>query len=273
MGSLALTLGCVGVAAQIVYPLTAGTMRDLVTIAVVVLLAGACVAHAAATRGARWAAGLVLITAGGGLLVEFVGTITGFPFGSYLYTADGALGPELGAVPLLIGPAWTFGSYPAWCAAQALIGPGRATATVLVAAWGLASWDLYLDPQMVADGRWVWLNPGPGLPGVPEVPLSNYAGWLVVALVFGLSLSALDRARRTPPPRHDTLPLVLFCWTWLGSALAHAVFLGLPASAFYGLVGMGLVGAPLLVRMALTGSATPPPGQRTSPLSQHPRTP
>jgi uncharacterized membrane protein len=254
-GSLALGLGCAGVAAQISYPLTAGQLRDLVTVAVVLLVASACVAHALATRGARWAAGLVVITVGGGLLAELVGSATGVPFGSYAYTASGALGPELGSVPLLIGPAWTFGTYPAWCAAQALVRPQRPAMTVLVAAWGLTSWDLYLDPQLVADGRWVWHDPEPALPGVPGVPLSNYLGWLLVALLLCSALYVLDRALGTPPPGPDALPLALFCWAWLGGAVAHALFLGLPASAGYGLVGMGLVGVPLLAALWRARSA------------------
>jgi putative membrane protein len=234
------------VAAQICYPLAAGTARDLVTVAVVLLLAGACVSHAAATRGTWWAVGLVLVTTGGGLLAESVGTTTGFPFGSYTYTINGALGPEVGSVPLLIGAAWTWGAYPAWCAAQTVAGTRPGAVTVLAAAWSLASWDLYLDPQMVADGRWVWTDPGPALPGVPAVPLSNYAGWLLMALLLCGALYRLDQALGAPRPAHEGLPLALFCWTWLGSAVAHAVFLGLPASAGYGLVGMGLIGVPLL---------------------------
>lgn len=248
-GSLAISFGGAGVATQICYPLTGGVVRDAVTVAAVLLLACACVAHAAATRGAPWAAGLVLITSGGGLLAEFVGTMTGFPFGGYAYTTDGALGPELGSVPLLIGPAWTFGTYLAWCAAQALTGPGKGAVTVLVAAWGLASWDFYLDPQMVADGRWVWAESAPALPGVPDVPLTNYAGWLLVAVLLGSALQGLDRALGAPRSERDGLPLMLFCWTWLGSAVAHALLLDLLASAGYGLVGMGLVGLPLLARL------------------------
>jgi putative membrane protein len=41
----------------------------------------------------------------------------------------------------------------------------------------------------------------------------------------------------------------MFLWTWLGSALAHAVFLGLPYSAGYGSVVLGVLGVPLLVRL------------------------
>lgn len=256
--ALALGLACAGLLAQLCYPLSEGAVRDRVTVAVVVLLAASCVTHAAATRGARWAVGLVLVTAGTGMLAELVGTATGFPFGAYIYTAQGTLGPEVATVPVLVAAAWTVGAYLAWCAATAVLGPQRGLLVVPVAACGLAGWDLYLDPQLVADGKWVWTHPAPSLPGVPTVPLSNYAGWVLVALVISALLyrlnravdRAVDRPARSDRPRTAALPLVLYCWTWLGSAVAHAVFLGLPASAGYGLAGMGLLGAPLLARLA-----------------------
>lgn len=252
--ALALGLGCAGLLAQICYPLTAGSARDLATVAVVLLLAACCVAHAYAVGGLRPAAALTLVTAGVGLLAEFVGTATGFPFGTYVYTAHGSLGPEAGTVPLVVGAAWIFGTYPAWYAARAVVGRERGALVVPVAAWGLAAWDLYLDPQLVADGRWTWTDPVPALPGVPQVPLSNYAGWLLVALVICGLLHLIDRAPDRPHdglhPAAAALPLVLFCWTWLGSAVAHVVFLGLPASACYGLAGMGVLGVPLLATLA-----------------------
>ena len=43
--------------------------------------------------------------------------------------------------------------------------------------------------------------------------------------------------------------LVFYLWTYYASVLAHAVFLGLPASALWGALGMGLVAVPLTVHM------------------------
>ncbi|MBE2271868.1 MAG: carotenoid biosynthesis protein, partial [Anaerolinea sp.] len=45
-------------------------------------------------------------------LTEFIGSKTGFPFGSYDYTAR--LQPQLGGVPLLIPLAWLMMLPPAW---------------------------------------------------------------------------------------------------------------------------------------------------------------
>lgn len=260
--ALAWTLGLAAVATQISYPLVHGGARDAVSAAVVVLLAAAAAVHAAATRGARWTATLLVVTAGGGLLVEIVGTTTGWPFGDYTYD-PGRLGPTLAGVPVLIGLAWTAGAYPAWCAAER-VAAGRSWLRVLLATAGLAGWDLYLDPQMVADGQWHWAPGGTGLPGLPAIPLSNYLGWLLTAALMMLALNAAagDRARRAA----DGLPLLLYLWTWLGSALAHAVFLGLGASAGYGLAAMGLLGVPLLCslrRAALSTSAEPAPAPGT----------
>jgi putative membrane protein len=43
--------------------------------------------------------------------------------------------------------------------------------------------------------------------------------------------------------------LALYLWTYYSSVLAHAVFLGLPASAGWGALGMGLIAVPLTVRL------------------------
>ena len=67
-------------------------------------------------------------------------------------------------------------------------------AFVVGGAAALASWDLFLDPQMVDAGHWRWSDPSPALPGVPTVPLTNYAGWALVALVL---MALLHRTVRT----------------------------------------------------------------------------
>ncbi|MEO6879321.1 MAG: carotenoid biosynthesis protein, partial [Mycobacteriaceae bacterium] len=138
-------IGALWVLAQICYPLVGGTTRDVVTVTVVLLGAGAGVLHATATRGWVWALWLVVVTAVGGFAVELLGTVSGLPFGHYDYAA-GRLGPAVAGVPLLIGVAWTAGAYPAWCAAGR-VAPRRRGLRWALAAVGLAGWDLYLDPQ------------------------------------------------------------------------------------------------------------------------------
>lgn len=233
---------------QISYPLTEGAARDRVTVAVVLLSAGTALAHAAITHGMRYAAGFLVIVSGVGLVAEIVGTATGFPFGSYEY-ASGRIGPAVSGVPLIVALAWTGGLYPVWVAAGLLA--RRATARVALIACGAVGWDLYLDPQMVADGQWTWHSPLPGLPGLPEIPYTNYLGWFGVSLLMALLLIGGERLvpSRAVRPRHSAVPLAVFGWTWLGSALAHAVFLGMPASSGYGGLGMAVLGVPLVLRL------------------------
>lgn len=245
-------LAAAAVGAQIAYPLVSGRALDAVTAAVVVLLAAAALAHAAATRSPAWAAGFLAATAGLGLLAEVAGTATGVPFGCYSYATD-RLGPHLAGVPLVVPLAWTGGFYPLWCAVEVVarrLGRGRGPQVALAAATAVG-WDLYLDPQMVAAGYWTWCSPHPGLPGLEVIPYTNYLGWLAVAAAMALAVSLLPGA--VPPARAMAVPLALFLWTWLGSALAHLVFLdlgGLRGSAWYGLAGMGATGVALLAALA-----------------------
>jgi putative membrane protein len=257
---------------EILYPLVDGAVRARLVVVTVVLGFAASVWHAAATRGTRVAAALVAVTAGGGFAVEALGVATGFPFGGYAYT--GALGPRLAGVPVIIPLAWTWMAWPAWLAAARLTrrrsplrrGPRERTgdlrrpaarvARVALAAVGLAAWDLFLDPQMVVEGYWRWDDPTPALPGVPDVPVGNYLGWLAVALIMMAVLSSLDTsADRGADHTTDRPMYAMYLWTYASSVMAHAVFLGLPAAAVWGGLGMGLVAVPLAVALAKEAGA------------------
>lgn len=230
------------VLAQIGYPLASGAVRDAVTIAIVVLVATAALVHACQSRGPRTAVALAAVTIPGGFAVEVLGVHTGVPFGRYHYT--GGLGPVWLGVPLVIAFAWTMLAWPAALAARRLCrGPG---ARVVVGAWALAAWDVFLDPQMVAAGHWSWHDPRPHLPGVPTVPTGNFVGWLAVALLVSL---ALQRVLRNAPDGDDRAPLAFYVWTWASSALALAAFLDLAAAALWGALAMGAVAVPLVRRV------------------------
>lgn len=247
-------LGAGAVAVQIAFPLTGGGTPAL-TVVSVALFACASVSHALLTRGPGAAVGLVVVAGGGGLVIEAVGLATGLPFGEYRYTD--ALGPSLLGVPVVVPAAWTMMSYPALVVGRRLAaarGRGRSATTVL-GAWALAGWDVFLDPQMVDAGNWYWLDPTPALPGVPGIPVSNFVGWLLVALVM---VATLDRVLPAHPAGDDRLPLTLWLWTFLSSTMAAAVFFGRPSVALVGGVLMGLVGVPLIVVLRRHGSGAPP---------------
>jgi putative membrane protein len=232
------------VLAEIGYPLVDGVTRARLTVVTVLLGYAVSVTHAAVSRGRRAVAALVVVAGGGGLAVEALGVATGFPFGPYAYS--GALGPRLLGVPLVIPLAWTWMAWPAWLAAGRLV--SSAPLRVPLAGLGLAAWDLFLDPQMVAEGYWTWGDPRPALPGVPDIPVSNYLGWLVVAVALMALLAAVGDTRR---PGSDAPMHTLYLWTYASGVLAHAVFLHLPASAAWGGLGMGCVAVPLAVALLL----------------------
>jgi uncharacterized membrane protein len=237
-GRVPALLAAAVVVLQVGYPLVDGAARNRLTVAVVVAFAASSIAHVLVTRGPRPALAVLAVTGGGGFVVEVLGVQTGVPFGDYSYSAS--VGPRLFGVPPVIGLAWTMLAWPAVLAARRLVeGP---LARVLVGAWALASWDLFLDPQMVAAGIWRWRHPDPHLPGVPSVPLTNYAGWMLVALFMSTALQLLLRNHR---PTDDAAPIGLYLWTWIGSIVALAAFLDLGAAAAWGGLGMGLVAVPV----------------------------
>ncbi|GAA5145295.1 carotenoid biosynthesis protein [Nocardioides marinquilinus] len=233
-----------GIGVQMAFPLTRGGTPAMTT-ASVVLLAGASLAHAAVTRGPGPALGLLALGGGGTLVAEAVGVATGYPFGRYAYR--GTLGREVLGVPALVPLAWTSMAYPALLVARTLRPGAGPASTALLAGWALTTWDVFLDPQMVDAGHWAWERPTPSLPGVDDVPLTNFAGWLVVATALG---AVLDRV--VPPAadaRTDDQPRAVFLWTYASSVLAHAAFFGRPRVAAVGGVLMGTVGVPLARRV------------------------
>jgi putative membrane protein len=234
---------------QVGYPLADSATRPALVVVTVVLGYATSLIHAATTRGWRVTLSLVAVTTLGGFAVEAVGVATGVPFGRYEY--GDALGPTLLEVPLVIPLAWTWMAWPAWVAAGHVT--RRGWARVLVAGVGLAAWDLFLDPQMVAEGYWSWSSPSPALPGVEAVPVGNYLGWLAVAVVMMATLSALAGPGAARVDRGLDAPmLALYLWTYGSSVLAHAVFLDLPGSALWGAIGMGTVAVPLVATLIRT---------------------
>ena len=236
-------LAATGVLAQIAHPLLDGSSLRRATVTAVLLLSAAAVTHAALAWGVRAAATLLVTAAGLGLLAEAVGVATGVPFGEYSYA--GTLGPKIGGVPVLVPLAWTMLAYPCLLLGRRLGGNHGTAGVATVGGLALASWDLFLDPQMVADGHWTWLFPHPALPGVPGIPLTNYGGWMIVAPWM---IAVLHQALpRDPVP--ERVPAAILAWTWLGSALGNLVFFGRPWVALWGGLAMGLFVAPYLWRL------------------------
>ena len=116
----------------------------------------------------------------------------------------------------------------------------------------LAAWDVFLDPQMVAAGHWTWADTTPALPLVPGIPLTNYAGWLLVAVAIMATLHRFVGPATTP----SGPAAALYLWTYGSSVLAHAAFFGLPGSAVVGGLVMGAVAVPFARALAARSRAS-----------------
>lgn len=242
------------------------------TVASVVLFALTAMLHAAGVAG--WWRGVSMLVgiAALGLVAEALGVATGFPFGEYAYT--GGLGPQVLGVSALVLLAWATLAYPAWVVARTLVRP--LGAVVLVGAWALTAWDVFLDTQMVDAGNWGWAHPQPALPLTPDIPLTNYAGWFGVSVLMMLLIEALvgraarprvltgltgrtgstgsagptgsGQAASTPEPlRTYAVPFVVYVWTWLTCLAGNLTFWDRPNVALAGGLAMGVIAVPLLV--------------------------
>ncbi|NUW30921.1 carotenoid biosynthesis protein [Nonomuraea sp. SMC257] len=184
-------IGTVLLGAMVAAQVVSGAIDDLRgwTGLVVLLLAASSVAFAAGATGrpgrAVAAFGAVVAV---GYAAELAGVATGVPFGAYSYTQ--VLQPQVLGVPVIVPVAWGGMGLAAYAIAPGGGGarlpgrgaahvPGRGAARVLLGAVALTAWDLFLDPQMLRLGAWTWHDGG----FYRGVPLSNFAGWLLVSLV------------------------------------------------------------------------------------------
>jgi putative membrane protein len=157
--------------------------------------------------------------------LENIGVATGFPFGPYHYTD--ALGPKLGYVPLMIGPAYLGVGYLSWVLATVLVGDVKRGAdalatftTPLIGAFIMVLWDLSMDPSASTVAQWwIWEQGG----GFFGVPLQNFLGWYLTVFAFMLVFALYLRARAPEPA--------------LPQPRAH----DLQAAAMYAVVGLDFV--------------------------------
>ncbi len=118
---------------------------------------------------------------------EFASTRTGVPFGLYVYTGA-TRGRELfiADVPFMDALSFSFLAYAAFCMARGSL--GRATsplATTVLGGAFMMLLDVVIDPVAVRGDRWflgqIFYYPNGGV--YFGVPLSNFAGWMLVGMV------------------------------------------------------------------------------------------
>ena len=160
-------------------------------------------------------------------LAELLGSSTGIPFGKYHYTD--LLQPQIAGVPLLIPLAWMMMLPPAWAMAQTILGKSRNLSFfIFFSSLAFTAWDLFLDPQMVAWGFWVWEIPGQYF----GIPLVNYLGWIIVSAIITLIVNPKDL-----PVGPLTLVYVL---TWILQTIGQGIFWSQPGPAIFGFLGSGV---------------------------------
>jgi putative membrane protein len=172
-----------------------GPVRRVLSSVVVVGSCATTLANATRRWGLSRSVGAAATVAVATTLVEHVGSSTGRPFGRYRYTE--ALRPQVAGVPVVVPMAWFAMALPARESAHGALGalgafgaPGRRSTRagrVALGSAALTAWDLFLDPQMVAEGYWVWARRG----AYRGIPLTNYLGWFLTGLGVMAILEAL----------------------------------------------------------------------------------
>lgn len=150
---------------------------------------------------------------------EFSSTRTGIPFGWYFYTGS-TVGQELyvSNIPFMDSISFSFLLYAAYCTALCVLLPRHGTASasrlqplrfdpavrsgwraLLLTALLFAAIDMVIDPIALRGDRWflgkLYYYAEDGVHF--GVPLSNYAGWMLVGLMSLAVYFPLDR--RLPP--------------------------------------------------------------------------
>ena len=180
--------------------------------------------------GTRRAALGLLALSTFGYVIEAMGVVTGFPYGSFYYGE--ALGEKaFGLVPYLLPVSYAplvIGAVAAsWNSGS---GPNHRFSLIFRSALLLTLMDGVLDPGAASLGFWIW--PHGGL--YYGVPPSNYAGWLLSGALAAALLLTAGRWRMAPlPGLLDSAILAVAFWTGV--------------AVFSGLVVAALLGAALLV--------------------------
>lgn len=165
-------------------------------------------------------------------LAEFIGHTTGWPFGVYRYTE--ALQPQVWGVPALIPLAWLMMLIPSWAVTGALVHPRQRLTFAALSGLVFTAWDLYLDPQMVSRGLWLWAETQPVPGDYFGIPLVNFFGWWLVSGVVTWVCHPRDLALSARPLA------MIYTLVWVLQVVGLGVFWGQPGPALFGFAAMGL---------------------------------
>ena len=172
-----------------------------------------------------WASGLLLLASLSlfAYLIEFLGLVSGFPYGHFVYSD--LMGPKVFEVLPVLLP---FAYLPLVLGACALAAcwSKKMLGRVILATGFLVLFDLVLDPGAVAIGLWSFSAGG----AYYGVPVSNFLGWLVSASVASW-LFFLLADKQFVPPQLGVSAFLMLCF-WTGVALFFSLWAPLVLGLF-----------------------------------------
>lgn len=224
----AYSLFAVTVGLQILYPLVHGGLLRIVTLLFVYAGALAILTHAFYSYGFKYLFLYLTITFAFALAIEEIGSRTGWPFGEYQYSPT--LGFAIYDVPFVVPFAWVMMAHPMLIVARKI----SSSWAFLIGGVGLMVWDFFVDPQMVAAGRWSWKAVNQHVPLEPTIPLSNAVGWLLGGMaLIAILHRVLPKGRRKVGASTALVDLFLL-WTVISGIIGNIFFFHTPGVAIMG---------------------------------------
>ena len=185
---------------------------------------------------------------------EFLGVLTGYPYGPYAYVA--LTGPWVfGLVPVFILVAWLNITYLAMATTTLALGRSRLWLALVDGAVAV-SWDAMVDPLAVRAGYWTWFTPG----GLYGVPLTNFLGWFLVVTLLSMAVRAVWARDASAPDRTSRAAASIVPTLLLGSGMAFATLA--IAAGYYVSAGIGLAVIVPVVVLAWVRAVRMPSGIR-----------
>lgn len=158
-------------------------------------------------------------------LSEISSIRNGFPYGMYHYVYENLSGElALGGVPLWDSLSYSFMAYAAYELVYYFLG-----SRPIIASFFMVLLDVVADPLAVRGERWflgrIFYYPNGG--EYFGVPLTNFGGWLLVALAILSGFAWLEKLLfKTPPPRRAPVLGPLFYGGILAFNLAITFWIG-----------------------------------------------
>ncbi|WP_165435655.1 MULTISPECIES: carotenoid biosynthesis protein [Bradyrhizobium] len=184
--------------------------------------------HATFAYGARSALVLFVTCNAIAFAMENLSAATAFPFGTFHFVVGADL-PQIGLIPIIVGPVWFVVGYFSWVVASVLLDhadrqldrPFNLVALPIVAAFVMTQWNLVTDaPNATIAKAWIWHGGG----GMFGVPLSNYLGWLLtswlICQAFALHLRCDGRRQHLRISHRLAVIGILF---YVGAGVTHIV--------------------------------------------------